>query len=629
MVRAGRGGAATRARLDLGSATPRRAAGPRRAARGACPARQLQVTATSPGTWANGVGVRIDLPGLRADRRSRSSTWRSGAGHDRVRRARASPAASCRRALTQRTASARVLRRAQPVGGRTRTDRPAVRTGEAAAPTAAREPVAGRRRGPARRDRRAGRRRRDRAGLRARPGRACSRADQADDRAGRWRRLRGQPGPARRGRPPPATDALSSRPGVDAVRSRRCPTRPSGARSRRTSPGCWPSDLAASRPRPLPADRPGRARLRRDRRAGPRAGLRLEPGEHPGQRRDRHRGRRCRRRSRRSRTRPAASTWSGPGSAAAWRSGARARWTRRRRPLHRASPPGAPHRPRRPAGASSRWSSTRTTSCCGSRVGRAISGVLMEAFRSGALQGDDPGPGLPGALRRDHEPCRCRRRRPGRLRDRPGAGDADGVHHAAADPRRRRPAGGGGAVTIIPSLEDPLPRIPVPGLPRPHRRYLPFAQSAVITLIAAGQFSEVDRARRRPGGARPPRGRPQRLRAPAAGAAQLPADRAQPRRGPRPRAVLLVPGGTDPVDRGPSRRRHHPADAGRQSRPSAGSSAAGSPPRWKGPELKASDNSVAVESIEIAHEGPAPGAHSLHRGSADDHHRAPPGPLRR
>ena len=77
----------------------------------------------------------------------------------------------------------------------------------------------------------------------------------------------------------------------------------------------------------------------------------------------------------------------------------------------------------------------------------------------------------------------------------------------------------------------------------------------------------------------------------------------EPRRGPRPRPVLLVPGRAAPSRSAPvatarsscSRRAACPA-VGWIFR---GGLAAG----WKGPELKAGDNAVAVESIEIAHEG--------------------------
>ena len=49
---------------------------------------------------------------------------------------------------------------------------------------------------------------------------------------------------------------------------------------------------------------------------------------------------------------------------------------------------------------------------------------------------------------------------------------------------------------------------------------------------------------------------------------------------------------------------------------------------WKGPQLKGSENAVAVESIEIAHEGLLQ-VPITPRGSADDHDRQPPDPVRR
>ena len=77
----------------------------------------------------------------------------------------------------------------------------------------------------------------------------------------------------------------------------------------------------------------------------------------------------------------------------------------------------------------------------------------------------------------------------------------------------------------------------------------------------------------------------------------------EPRRRPRPWSVLLVPGRRVPIDRCATRRRDHPADAQR---------AAGDRldlPRRPGGQVEGAaaqgvtHNAVAVESLEIAHEG--------------------------
>ena len=61
-----------------------------------------------------------------------------------------------------------------------------------------------------------------------------------------------------------------------------------------------------------------------------------------------------------------------------------------RRPVPRPPPAGAPDRARRPPGRSSRSSSTPNTQLLWFAVRRAVSGILMEAFRSGALAAATP-----------------------------------------------------------------------------------------------------------------------------------------------------------------------------------------------------------------------------------------------
>jgi len=154
----------------------------------------------------------------------------------------------------------------------------------------------------------------------------------------------------------------------------------------------------------------------------------------------------------------------------------------------------------------------------------------------------------------------------------------------------------------IPALEDPLPAYRFIVTLDPTDSYLPFWQSSIITLIAAGQVSEVTglgaqlEVLSQPEGGRndyvhqlPVRHSYSRLvlrrgvvRDPGlyfwyqAGLSQSIGAR-------RDGAIILLTEGKIPaiswIFRG-------------------GLAAA-----WKGPELKAADSAIAVESIEIAHEG--------------------------
>ena len=105
----------------------------------------------------------------------------------------------------------------------------------------------------------------------------------------------------------------------------------------------------------------------------------------------------------------------------------------------------------RSGGSPSRWSSTATGPSCGFTARPRDHGVLLEAFRSGALRGDTPDQAYRVRCDDDDQPARGGRGRAGRLRDRGRARRADGVHHAAPDARRAGPAGGGRAVTPPPS----------------------------------------------------------------------------------------------------------------------------------------------------------------------------------
>ena len=157
-------------------------------------------------------------------------------------------------------------------------------------------------------------------------------------------------------------------------------------------------------------------------------------------------------------------------------------------------------------------------------------------------------------------------------------------------------------MSFIPSLEDPLPAFKFVVSLDPSDAYLPFAQSALITLIAAGQFSEVTGL----GAdlevlAHPEGGRNDYVH-------QLPVRHTYPKivlsrgmvRDPglffwyqagltqsigarRDGAIILLTAGGIPalgwIFRG------------------------GLAASWKGPQLKGHESAVAVESIEIAHEG--------------------------
>jgi phage tail-like protein len=157
-------------------------------------------------------------------------------------------------------------------------------------------------------------------------------------------------------------------------------------------------------------------------------------------------------------------------------------------------------------------------------------------------------------------------------------------------------------VTIIPNLEDPLPAYRYVVSLDPTDSYLPFAQSSVITAIAAGQFSEVTGL-----------GAQLEILAQAEGGRndyvhQLPVRHSYSRIVLK-RGVVRDPGLFFWYQAGLTQSIGARRDGAiilltPKQVPAIGwifrgGLAAG----WKGPELKASDNAVAVEAIEIAHEG--------------------------
>jgi phage tail-like protein len=157
-------------------------------------------------------------------------------------------------------------------------------------------------------------------------------------------------------------------------------------------------------------------------------------------------------------------------------------------------------------------------------------------------------------------------------------------------------------MTVIPALEDPLPGYRFLVSLDPTDAYLPFAQSSVITLIAAGQFSEVTGL-----GAQlevlahPEGGRNDYVH-------QLPVRHSYTRIVLR-RGVVRDPGLFFWYQAGLTQSIGARRDGAivlltTMQVPAVGwIFRGGLAAAWKGPELKAGDNAVAVESIEIAHEG--------------------------
>jgi phage tail-like protein len=157
-------------------------------------------------------------------------------------------------------------------------------------------------------------------------------------------------------------------------------------------------------------------------------------------------------------------------------------------------------------------------------------------------------------------------------------------------------------VSIIPALEDPLPAYRFLVSLDPSDTYLPFAQSSIITLIAAGQFSEVTGL-----GAQlevlphPEGGRNDYVH-------QLPVRHSYSRIVLK-RGVVRDPGLFFWYQAGLTRSIGARRDGAiilltNKQVPAVGwIFRGGLASAWKGPELKGSDNGVAVESIEIAHEG--------------------------
>ena len=155
---------------------------------------------------------------------------------------------------------------------------------------------------------------------------------------------------------------------------------------------------------------------------------------------------------------------------------------------------------------------------------------------------------------------------------------------------------------MIPPLEDPLPAHRFLVSLDPTDAYLPFVQSAVITAIAAGQFSEVTGL----GAdlevlAHPEGGRNDYVH-------QLPVRHSYPRI-VLSRGVVRDPGLFFWYQAGMTQSIGARRDGAIILLTPSGLPGigwifrAGLAASWKGPQLKGGDNAVAVESIEIAHEG--------------------------
>lgn len=157
-------------------------------------------------------------------------------------------------------------------------------------------------------------------------------------------------------------------------------------------------------------------------------------------------------------------------------------------------------------------------------------------------------------------------------------------------------------MSILPPLEDPMPAHRFLVSLDPTDAYLPFAQSAIITLIAAGQFSEVTGL-----GAQlevlahPEGGRNDYVH-------QLPVRHSYSKL-TLSRGVVRDPGLFFWYQAGLSQSIGARRDGAIVLLTPSGLPAVGWIFRgglasgWKGPELRAADSAIAVESIEISHEG--------------------------
>jgi len=157
-------------------------------------------------------------------------------------------------------------------------------------------------------------------------------------------------------------------------------------------------------------------------------------------------------------------------------------------------------------------------------------------------------------------------------------------------------------MTFVPSIEDPLPAFRFLVSLDPSDAYLPFAQSALITLIAAGQFSEVTGL-----------GADLEVLAHAEGGRndyvhQLPVRHTYPKI-VLSRGMVRDPGLFFWYQAGLTQSIGARRDGAIILLTASGMPALGWIFRgglaagWKGPQLKGGDSAVAVESIEIAHEG--------------------------
>ena len=357
VVRAGSGGAAAAKELRLVDPEAPPGEGP---ARAGLPGTTVRCTATSPGTWADNSEVILTYRAYGATGKPEFDVAVEVPGEPPLRRSGLAadelPAA---------------------VGGRRAGDADSVRSassacggpGQLGSGSADLVPqVAGRRRASARRGRRAegdrgpGRGGGDRARLRSRPAGPARREGRGRSPRGARRVVRRRTGPAGggvrpcrgRGRARRVASAPGRRGGRPGPAAGRRGVRPVAPRSRPDRP----------EPRPLPGDRPGRARLRCHRPPGPGARLGLEPGQRPRRATPSTSPRRFRRRCRHWPRRPE-STWCAPGWAVGWSSGARAPSTSARAATSRTAG-WCTASSARSGGCWSRWSSTPTTRCCAS-----------------------------------------------------------------------------------------------------------------------------------------------------------------------------------------------------------------------------------------------------------------------
>ena len=211
---------------------------------------------------------------------------------------------------------------------------------------------------------------------------------------------------------------------------------------------------------------------------------------------------------------------------------------------------------------------------------------------------DPPARGIPGGLRRHEQPARGRSRT-GRVRHRRRPGGADGVHPPEADRQPAEPGGGDRGVSMP---EDPLTGYRFVITLDPGDAYLPRPQADQVPLIAAGAFSEVTGLSGE-----------LEVTAYAEGGVndyvhQLPVRHSWGRITLR-RGVVRDPGLWSWYEAGLTQSLGARRNGAIVLMTPAGTRAvawefrAGLAAKWTGPDLHAGQDAVAVESLEVAHEG--------------------------